>query len=135
MDIKGKLVDIFDTTRVSDKFQKREFVVEYAENPSYPEYIKFELIQDKCDLLDSYKVNQPIQVHFNLKGRKWTDPQGTVKYFNTLQAWKLQAPDGDNSGASAGTGASYSQNTSSDLGQQKEPEWLSSDQNEDDLPF
>ena len=135
MDIKGKLVDIFDTTRVSDKFQKREFIVEYAENPSYPEYIKFELIQDKCDLLDNYKVNQPIQVHFNLKGRKWTDPQGTVKYFNTLQAWKLQAPDADNSGSSAGSGASYSQNSSVDLGQQKEPEWLSADQNEDDLPF
>jgi|SRR5690606_9292433 len=135
MDIKGKIVDIFETTRVSDKFQKREFVVEYAENPSYPEYIKFELIQDKCDLLDSYKVNQPIQVHFNLKGRKWTDPQGSVKYFNTLQAWKLQAPDAADSGASANQATSAPQNTSGDFGQQKEPEWLSSGQDEDDLPF
>ncbi len=135
MDIKGKLVDIFDTTRVSDKFQKREFVVEYAENPSYPEYIKFELIQDKCDLLDNFKVNQAIQVHFNLKGRKWTDPQGSVKYFNTLQAWKLQGADADNSGGSASIGTDYPQNTSGDLSQQKEPEWLSSDQSEDDLPF
>src|SRR5690606_33401473 len=109
--------DIFDTARVSDKFQKREFVVEYAENPSYPEYIKFELIQDKCDLIDSFKVNQPIQVHFNLKGRKWTDPQGSVKYFNTLQAWKLQASDAEHSGAPANSGSSYSQNPSGDLGQ------------------
>src|SRR5690554_2375317 len=93
MDIKAKLVEIFDTTRVSDKFQKREFAVEYAENPSYPEYLKFELIQDKCGLLDQYKVGQQIHIHFNLKGRKWTDPQGSVKYFNTLQAWKITADE------------------------------------------
>lgn len=129
MDVKGKLVEIFDTAKVSDKFQKREFVVEYAENPSYPEYIKFELIQDKCDLLDSFKVNQTIQVHFNLKGRKWTDPQGGVKYFNTLQAWKLQ------SDADSATSAPSNQASAGDYGQQKEPEWLSASQDEDDLPF
>src|SRR5690606_39447315 len=93
MDIKGKLIEIFDTTRVSDKFQKREFAVEYAENPSYPEYIKFELIQDKCGLLDQFHVGQEVQVHFNRKGRKWTDPQGNVKYFNSLHAWKIAPSD------------------------------------------
>ena len=129
MDIKAKLVEIFDTTRVSDKFQKREFVVEYAENPSYPEYIKFELIQDKCSLLDQYSVGQEVQVHFNLKGRKWTDPQGTVKYFNSLQAWKI---------AAAGTpeqSTTPNHPTADSYGEQKEPEWLSSQQDPNDLPF
>lgn len=129
MDIKAKLVEIFDTTRVSDKFQKREFAVEYAENPSYPEYIKFELIQDKCSLLDQYRVGQEVQIHFNLKGRKWTDPQGTVKYFNSLQAWKIAA-----------VGAPEQPNApnyppADNYGEQKEPEWLSAQQNPDDLPF
>lgn len=126
MDIKAKLVEIFDTARVSDKFQKREFVVEYAENPSYPEYIKFELIQDKCSLLDQYSVGQEVQVHFNLKGRKWTDPQGTVKYFNSLQAWKIAAAGASEQPAPAPPADNY--------GEQSEPEWLSS-QNTDDLPF
>lgn len=126
MDIKGKLVEIFDTTRVSDKFQKREFAVEYAENPSYPEYIKFELIQDKCSLLDQFHVGQEVQVHFNLKGRKWTDPQGAVKYFNSLQAWKVVA---------VGSEQPHAPNPPADnYGEQKEPEWLSA-QNPDDLPF
>lgn len=92
MDITGKLVEIFDTQQVSDRFQKREFVIEHVENPQYPEYIKFELIQDKVDLLDSFQPGQELQVFFNLKGRRWNSPQGETKYFNTLQAWRLAAP-------------------------------------------
>lgn len=90
MDIKGKLIEIYDTVQVSEKFKKREFVVEYAENTQYPEYIKFELAQDKCDLLNGYKVGQDVEVHFNLRGRKWNDPKGETKYFNSLQAWRIQ---------------------------------------------
>ena len=90
MNIKGKLINISETNQVSDKFSKREFVVEFAENPQYPEVIQLEFIQDKCDLLDQYSVGQEVDVAFNLKGRKWTNPQGVDKYFNTLQAWKIE---------------------------------------------
>jgi len=92
MNIKGKIVEIFEEQQVTGSFKKREFVVEFAENPQYPEFIKFELIQDKCSLLDSYQVDQEIEIQFNLKGRKWNDPNGGVKYFNTLQAWRITAP-------------------------------------------
>lgn len=89
MDVTGSIVEIFDTVQITDTFKKREFVIEYVENPQYPELIKFELIQDKCGLLDRYQTGQQIKVEFNLRGRKWTDRQGQVKYFNTLQAWRL----------------------------------------------
>ena len=85
MNIPAKIIEIFETTKVTESFKKREFVVEYSENPQYPEFIKFELIQEKCDLLDKYSPGEEIDISFNLKGRKWTDPQGAVKYFNTLQ--------------------------------------------------
>lgn len=90
MDIKGKIIEINNTVQVSDKFRKREFVVEYAENSQYPEYIKFELTQEKCDLLNGFNPGQEVEVYFNLKGRRWTDPKGETKYFNSLQAWKIQ---------------------------------------------
>lgn len=93
MEIKAKLLEISEIQQISDKFRKREFVVEYAENPQYPEFLKFELIQDKCELLDKLSIGQEVEVHFNLKGRKWTDPQGRIKYFNTLQAWRILAAD------------------------------------------
>ena len=78
-----------DTVQVSERFRKREFVLEYADNPEYPEYIKFELAQDRCELLDSFQPGQKVRVDFDLKGRRWTDPKGQVKYFNSLRAWRL----------------------------------------------
>ncbi|MFP4090034.1 MAG: DUF3127 domain-containing protein [Cyclobacteriaceae bacterium] len=90
MDVKGTIIEISQTQQISDKFQKREFVIEYADNPQYPEFVKFETIQDKVNMLDEYKLGDEVVVYFNLKGRKWTDPQGQVKYFNSLQAWRMQ---------------------------------------------
>ena len=89
MDIKGKLIQKYETTKINDSFRKREFVVEYVENPQYPEFLKFDLIQDKCDFLEEFNLGDTLKVEFNLKGRKWTDPSGNDKYFNTLQAWRL----------------------------------------------
>lgn len=89
MTIEGTLVEKFDTQQIKDTFQKREFVVEYAENPQYPEFIKFELIQSNCQQIDAVQKGDLISVNFNLKGRKWTDAQGETKYFNSLQAWRV----------------------------------------------
>ncbi|MEQ8926146.1 MAG: DUF3127 domain-containing protein [Fulvivirga sp.] len=124
MNIKGKLLEISDTQQVTNTFQKREFVVEYAENPQYPEYVKFEAIQDKCTLLDAFNVGDEVDVHFNLKGRKWNDPKGGVKYFNSLQAWKIEGASSGNAGTTPPPSAEPSL---------EEPGWIA--ENEDDLPF
>lgn len=91
MKVTGKLLEIKETQQVSETFKKRSFVLEYAENPQYPEYISFELIQDRCGLLDSFQLGQDVEVSFNLKGRKWISPEDETKYFNSLQAWRIEA--------------------------------------------
>ena len=103
-------------------------MIEYTDNPQYPEFIKFELIQDKCDLLNNYKVGDELDVHINLKGRKWTDPIGEVKYFNSLQAWRLEAAS-----SHASTPNQPSPDSASMEGLE-EPGWIT-DNEEDDLPF
>ena len=130
MEIKAKLLEKFETQEVSNSFRKREFVVEYAENPQYPEFLKFELIQDKCEQIDGFNAGQELNVAFNLKGRKWTNPKGEVVYFNSLQAWKISAA---NDITPSQPEASEGENTEG----LKEPEWLnsSSDSEADDLPF
>ena len=95
MIVEGKIVEKYDTQTIKDTFKKREFVLEYAENSQYPEFIKFELIQSNCDQLDNLEVGEEVSVNFNLKGRKWTDPKGEVKYFNSLQAWRIDKKSGD----------------------------------------
>ena len=82
INIEGKLIEKFETVQITETFKKREFVLEYIENPEYPEFIKIELIQDKCDLID--------KIDLNIKGRKWTNKEGKINYFNSLQAWKIE---------------------------------------------
>lgn len=94
MTIEGKLLEKSETQEVTGSFKKREFVIEYAENPQYPEFLKFELIQNNCQQLDEFQPGDDMKISFNLKGRKWTDPGGNAKYFNSLQAWRLEKTSG-----------------------------------------
>ena len=91
----GSIVVINQTQQISEKFKKREFVISLPQdNPEYPpEVIKFEVVQDKCEILDSFQIGQEVEVGFNLKGRPWIDKQTqAVKgYFTTLQCWKINA--------------------------------------------
>lgn len=89
MDTTGILKVKGEAMQVSEKFRKREFVI--TDNSSqYPQHISFQLTQDKCGLIDQYAVGSEIKVHFNLHGREWTSPENEVKYFNTLEAWRIE---------------------------------------------
>jgi hypothetical protein len=85
----GKIIAITDTVQVSDKFKKREIVLE--DNGTYPQTICFQLAQEKCDLANPLIIGQMATVHYNLRGKSWTNPQGEIKYFNTLDVWKIEA--------------------------------------------
>lgn len=88
--IKGKVIVKNDTIKVSEKFSKRTFVIEeLVDVGNYPQTIEVELQQDKCSLIDSIQVGQVVEAHYNLRGRSWTNPQGEVKYFNTIVVWKI----------------------------------------------
>ena len=92
MEFTGIVHKIFDTEQISDTFKKREFIIESsveAKDNFYTELISFQFIQSRCDLLDKIQVGQKVDIGFNIKGRKWKNPQGVDKYFNTLQAWKI----------------------------------------------
>jgi hypothetical protein len=86
-EIEGKLIKKYETeTKGGSSFQAREFVIE-IESGNYPQFVKFQLTQDRCALIDSYTEGNPIKVHFDLRGRAWQD-----KYFTNLNAWRLENP-------------------------------------------
>lgn len=88
--LKGELKVISDTRQVSEKFKLREFVLT-DNSGQYPQIIQFQSVQDRCDMLDTHKVGDMVEVFFNLRGREWTNPQNEVKVFNTLDAWKINS--------------------------------------------
>jgi single-stranded DNA-binding protein len=88
--VEGKLYKKFDTQQIKDTFKKREFVLEYTDNPMYPQYVNFQLVQDKVDMIEPFQEGQTLKVEFNLRGREWRSPQGDMKYFNSLDAWRIQ---------------------------------------------
>jgi hypothetical protein len=90
MEVSGKLHAIFDTKQVTDRFMKREFVVEIADNPKYPQLVLFQLTGDRCEQLDRMQVGDPVRIEFSLRGREWRSPQGETKYFNSLDVWTVE---------------------------------------------
>lgn len=78
-----------NAVKVSEKFTKREFVL--TDNAaSYPQTIQFQLTQDRCSLIENDKIGDELTVHFLLKGREWKNPQGDIKYFNTLDVFRVE---------------------------------------------
>lgn len=90
LEARGKIHAVFDTKQVSERFTKREFVVEIADNPKYPQLVSFQATGDRCSLLDGLGAGDEVRVEFNLRGREWRSPSGDVKYFTTLDAWKVE---------------------------------------------
>ena len=89
MELQGTIKQIDQTKTVgSGGFRKRELVVTTDEQ--YPQHLLVEFVQEKTELLDKFKVGQPVKVSINLRGREWTSPQGEVKYFNSIQGWRIE---------------------------------------------
>jgi hypothetical protein len=88
MQLTGKIKVIKPIQQVSDKFKKQELVL--TTDGQYPDDILVEFQQDKCTILDKYKIGQAVTISINIKGREWINPQGEAKYFNTIVGWRIE---------------------------------------------
>ena len=91
-ELTGKLIVLEPTQQITETFKKREFVIEVIETAGdneYTNYPKFQVIQNKCDILDAFVLGQDVTVSFNVKGNKW-EKDGKTNYFTSLQAWKIE---------------------------------------------
>jgi hypothetical protein len=78
-----------DTKQLSEKFKKREFVLE-VQDGNYTQFPKLQLIQKNCDLLDDIDINAEITVSFNVQGKPYTNKENVTLYFTNLTAWKIE---------------------------------------------
>ena len=95
----GRIHAIFEAKQITERFRKRDFVVELSDNPSYPQFVQFQMTGDRCENLDGYEVGDEVKVEFSLRGREWKSPQDEIRYFNSLDVWTLEKLGG---GSNAG---------------------------------
>lgn len=89
MEVTGKIKKIDETkTFGSNGFRKREVVV--TTNEQYPQMILIEFVQDKCDLLNNFNIDDAVKISINLRGREWINPKGEAVYFNSVQGWRIE---------------------------------------------
>ena len=89
MNISGKVKLISETKEYgSNGFRKREIVLTTQEQ--YPQNILVEFIQDRTDLLDPFNIGDFVKIDINLRGREWTNDKGEIKYFNSIQGWRIE---------------------------------------------
>ncbi len=140
MNASGKLIFVFDTQVVKETFKKREFVIEMFGDTQYPQEVKFEVVQDKCDMLEQYNLGDQMDIEYNMQGRSWVNAQGVKNWFNTLQAWKVKGTGTaqPNNAANNNTAATNQQATST-TNQSKQssggPGSHPGNQADDDMPF
>ena len=92
MELTGKIKVNGEAKDVTASFKKRDLVITTEEQ--YPQDILIEFVQDKCALLDAYKVGENVKVGINIRGREWKSPQGEMKYFNSIQGWRIDKASG-----------------------------------------
>jgi len=80
--LKGKVKEIMAVENFDSGFSKRQFVI--TTDDTYPQDVVFELIKDKCDLIDPYAIGSDVEVSFNVRGNFYNG-----KYYTNIQAWKL----------------------------------------------
>ncbi len=138
LEVTGKLLVKYDAQQVSEKFKKREFVLELAEEINgniYTNFAKLQLVQNKCDIIDRFNTGDVVKVSFNIKGNSYVDKKdGQTKYITTLDAWRVESAAGAASGTTqqAPSGSAQSSgggNFSSPQVYNPSPETI------DDLPF
>lgn len=105
--LKGKVLGIFPKQQITDKFSKREFILEVNDG-KYSQEIKIQTTNVNMDKLKGIKKNDEVEAKCSLRGR----PHGEGKekrWFVNVEAWDIQKIE--------------------------EPSGLGEDDDSDDLPF
>ena len=88
MEVQGKIKLVGNIQEITDSFRKRELIIVTQEQ--YPQTLCIEFVQDKTDLLNDFQQGQEVKVGINLRGREWKNPEGIIKYFTSLQGWRIE---------------------------------------------
>ena len=99
MELQGTVKKIGETQTFASGFQKRDLVLLTEEQ--YPQPIQIDFLSDKIDLLNNVSEGESVKIGINIRGKEWTNPQGEVKYFNSITGWRIEKVSGENTNTEA----------------------------------
>ena len=91
-ELAGRLIAKYDTVQRTETFKTREFVIEKSEDingRTITNYIKFQSVQDRTNIVDKLNIGDDVKVYFNIKGSKW-EKDGKTNYITNLDAWRIE---------------------------------------------
>ena len=91
-ELTGKLISKSDTLQRTETFKVREFALEKTDDiggRTIVNYVKFQCVQDKTEIVDKVNIGDNVKVYFNIKGTKW-EKDGKTSYFTNLDAWRIE---------------------------------------------
>lgn len=86
--LEGSIKSIDVTQTFKGDFKKREFVV--TTEDTYPQEVKFEMVNDSVDYLDSFNIGDKVKVAFLVRGNEYNG-----KHYVNLRAIAVGLIDGD----------------------------------------
>ena len=99
MELQGTVKKVGETQTFASGFQKRELVLLTQEQ--YPQVIQIDFLSDKIDLLNNVSEGENVKIGINIRGKEWTNPQGEVKYFNSINGWRIEKVSSENTNTQA----------------------------------
>lgn len=88
MQATGTIIRILETKSTSGGFESRSVHIKIEEQ--YAQVLDIQFTQGKVVELDKFAPGEKVKIDINLKGREWTNPQGEIVVFNTIQGWKIE---------------------------------------------
>lgn len=88
IEISGEVVYVGAPVKYSDKFTKAEIVVKDSTS-KYPEFIKFEAINDKVELMRGYSVGTKVIAEGFVGGKEYQKKEGGIGYITSIKLAKI----------------------------------------------
>lgn len=88
IEVTGEVAHIGQPVQITDKFRKAEIVI-LAHGTKYPEYIKFEVMNDGCESIKGRKIGEVVTAEGYVGGKQYNKKDGGVGYITSVRLTKI----------------------------------------------
>lgn len=72
------------------QYTNQSMVVTLDADTQYPQDVQFELGKKPMEISDSFRDGDVVEIGYNIRGRDYTNRQGELANYTSLQAWSVR---------------------------------------------